>query len=81
MVCASQLWYQTHCLVFWFSKFFIFYFTKTFIVKEAVHKQACSWLVEDQVHPNKPLWMAHCNPCKPGLRRRAFLVASSCACL
>lgn len=50
------------------SDFYKFFLTKTFMVKEAVHKQAYSWLVKDQFLPDRQATGGpRCNPCKPGL--------------
>lgn len=77
---VSQLWDQTHCLVLIFIYYF---FAKTFVVKEAVHEQAHSCLVKDQVHPDEPLWTAP--PSSPRARARAVgslapAAPRSCSC-
>lgn len=55
--CESAMVPNTkHCLVLLI--FVYYFFTKTFMMKEAVHKQAHSRLVKDQVHPDDPLWTA-----------------------
>lgn len=39
------------------------------MVKEAVCKQACSWLVKDRSTPMSHARRPRCSPCKPGLGR------------